>query len=180
MIITSDDIDGILVLKAELAKQFEIKDLVPLKYLLGIEVAYSHRGYLLSQSKYVTNTLERARFTNNKIVDTPIEVNAKYFSFDGAPLSYPILYCTIVGAWYILLLLILIMLMLCKLLVNVLFLPLKFIGQSFFVFRGILEIQSFLVFYFHLSLLWSYVRTLMLIMAVSQLIANLLLVFLSF
>ena len=86
MIIIGDDVDGILVLKAELAKQLEMKDLGPLRYFLGIEVAYSPRGYLLSQSKYVVVILECARLTNSKTVDTLIEVNANYSSFDGVPL----------------------------------------------------------------------------------------------
>jgi len=48
MIITSDNIDGISVLKTELARRFEMKDLGYLRYFLGIEIAYSPRGYLLS------------------------------------------------------------------------------------------------------------------------------------
>jgi len=98
MIINGDDIDDISLLKTELARQFEMKDLDSLRYFLGIEVAYSHRGYLLSQSKYVADILERARLTDNKTINTLIEVNTRYSSSDGLPLTYPTLYCTIVGS----------------------------------------------------------------------------------
>ena len=98
MIINGDDIDDISLLKTELDRQFEMKDLDSLWYFLGIKVAYSLRGYLLSQSKYVANIIERARLTDNKTVDTPIEVNARYSSSDGLPLTDPPLYRTIVGS----------------------------------------------------------------------------------
>jgi hypothetical protein len=98
MIITGDDIDDILVLKTELTRRFEMKDLGYLQYFLGIEVVYSPRGYLLSQSKYVADILERARLTDNKTIDTLIEVNTRYSSSDGLPLIDPTLYRTIVGS----------------------------------------------------------------------------------
>jgi hypothetical protein len=96
MIITGEDIDGILVLKTDLVRQSEIKDLGYLRYFLGIEVTSSPRGYLLFQSKYVIDIFERARLTDKKTVDTPIEVNARYSSYDGLPLTDPTLYRTIV------------------------------------------------------------------------------------
>jgi hypothetical protein len=98
MIITSDDIDGISVLKTELARQFEMKDLGSLRYFLGIEVVYSPRGYLLSRSKYVANILERTRLTNKKTINIFIEVNTRYSSSNGLLLPNPTLYRTIVGS----------------------------------------------------------------------------------
>jgi len=73
-----------------------MKDLGSLRYFLGIEIAYSPRGYLLSQLKYVADILERARLTDNKIVNTLIEVNAKYSSSDGLLVTDPTLNRTIV------------------------------------------------------------------------------------
>ena len=64
MIITGDDDDGITYLKLQLAKKFEMKDLGTLRYFLGIDVAYSPRGYLLSQSKYIDTILAQARLSD--------------------------------------------------------------------------------------------------------------------
>jgi len=128
MIITGDDIDGILFLKIELARQFKMKDFSYLRYFLGIEIAYSPRGYLLSQSKYVAYILERARLTDNKILNTPIEVNIRYSSYNDLSLSDPSYTVLLLGAWYILLLLVQILHMLFILLVSLLLFLLLFIG----------------------------------------------------
>ncbi|XP_047326371.1 uncharacterized mitochondrial protein AtMg00810-like [Impatiens glandulifera] len=98
MIITSDDIDGIGLLKSELARSFVMKDLGMLHYFLGIEVGLSPKGYILSQSKYIGDIFDRSRLTDNKIVDTPIENNARYSLTDGSSLPDPALYRTIVGS----------------------------------------------------------------------------------
>ncbi|KAJ9548438.1 hypothetical protein OSB04_020981 [Centaurea solstitialis] len=98
MIITGDDHDGIESLKQELAHRFAMKDLGTLRYFLGIEVAQSKKGYLLSQTKYISDLFERARLSDKKTVDTPLETNVHYTPTDGVPLSDPSLYRTIVGS----------------------------------------------------------------------------------
>ena len=47
MIITSDDIDGIVVLKSNLASSFETNDLGTLWYFLGIKVNFSPKGFTI-------------------------------------------------------------------------------------------------------------------------------------
>ena len=97
MIITDDDVDGIPMLKSDLASCFEMKDLGSLLYFLGIEVASSPRGHLLLQFKNIVDILDRAHLTDTKTVETLPDVNVQYSSSDGNPLSDPTLYRTIIG-----------------------------------------------------------------------------------
>jgi len=53
MLITGDDIEHISHVKKQLGEQFQMSDLDPLSYFLGIEVLHSAKGYYLSQSKYI-------------------------------------------------------------------------------------------------------------------------------
>ena len=49
IVITGDDTLEITRLKENLSKEFEVKDLGQLRYFLGIEIARSPRGIVLSQ-----------------------------------------------------------------------------------------------------------------------------------
>ena len=53
IIITSSDQDGIRKLKQHIFSHFQTKDLGKLKYFLGIEIAQSNFGVVMSQRKYV-------------------------------------------------------------------------------------------------------------------------------
>ena len=60
MIITGDDMQGVQDLKHFLGRQFEMKDLGPLNYFLGLEVSSSADGYYLTQAKYTSDMISRA------------------------------------------------------------------------------------------------------------------------
>ncbi|KAJ9547057.1 hypothetical protein OSB04_019600 [Centaurea solstitialis] len=77
IIVTGNDKAEKEALKQRLAKEFEIKDLGKLKYLLGIEVARSKQGIFISQQKYVTDLLKDTGMTTSKPIGTPIEQNHK-------------------------------------------------------------------------------------------------------
>ena len=75
-IITGDDLSGIQELKDFLSQQFEMKDLGYLSYFLGLEITHFTYGLYITQTKYASKLLSRAGLTDNKTVDTPVELNA--------------------------------------------------------------------------------------------------------
>nr|XP_019707767.1 uncharacterized protein LOC109506158 [Elaeis guineensis] len=97
MVIIGEDSEGILKLKASLHSKFEMKDLGSLDYFLGLEVTTQSSGLILSQIKYASNLITRARLTNDKTAATPLEVNVKLGINDGKPLNNPTLYRKLVG-----------------------------------------------------------------------------------
>ena len=98
MIIIGDDMQGIQDLKHFLGHQFEMKDLDPLNYFLGLGVSSSVDGYYLTQANYTSDLISRASITDSKIVDTPIEYNCRLNSHDGKSLSDATLYRQLVGS----------------------------------------------------------------------------------
>ena len=73
IILTGDDSEEILSLKRLLATEFEIKDLGTLRYFLGMEVARSKEGIVISQRKYILDLLSETGLLGCKPADTPMD-----------------------------------------------------------------------------------------------------------
>ncbi|XP_020216524.1 uncharacterized protein LOC109800193 [Cajanus cajan] len=97
IVITGDDQEGIKALKQHLFKHFQTKDLGPLRYFLGIEVAQSKSGIAISQRKYALDILEETGLTDCKPVDTPMDPNVKLMPNQGEPYPDPGRYRRLVG-----------------------------------------------------------------------------------
>jgi hypothetical protein len=83
IIITGDDKVEISRLKDSLRKEFEVKDLDQLKYFLGIEIARSPKGIVLSQRKYVLELLSDIGMLRCRVASTPIDQNHKLCAESG-------------------------------------------------------------------------------------------------
>ena len=69
IIITSDDSLELERLKKALTREFEIKDLGPLRYFLGKEFARSKKGIFISQRKYILDLLNKTGCRGTKLRD---------------------------------------------------------------------------------------------------------------
>ena len=87
MIITGNNTVGIRDLQKFLSQHFEMKDLGTLSYFLDLEVTSSSDGYCLSQTKYASDLLSKAGFTDIKIVSTLLKLNVKLNATDSESLS---------------------------------------------------------------------------------------------
>lgn len=98
IVVTGKDPSSIKNLKDFLSSQFNIKDLGPLNYFLGIETTYSGSAIHLSQSRYIQNLLLKAKMDDAKPCAIPIAAGVQLSQQDGDPFSDPHLYRSIVGA----------------------------------------------------------------------------------
>ena len=97
IIITSSDQDGIRKLKQHLFSHIQTKDLGKLKYFLGIEIAQSNSGVVMSQRKYVLDILKETGMLDCKPVGTPMDPNVKLEPGQGEPLQDQGRYRRLVG-----------------------------------------------------------------------------------
>jgi len=71
--IIGNDTVRIYQLKEHLCNHFRIKDLGSLKYFLGIKVAKSKEGVVISQRKYALNILKETGMFYGKPMDCPMD-----------------------------------------------------------------------------------------------------------
>src|SRR5438128_308180 len=77
IVITGDDVEEIKWLKKRPGDTFEVKDIGQLRYFLGIEIARSSKGIVLSQRKYVLNLLTETGMLGCRFIASPIDRNHK-------------------------------------------------------------------------------------------------------
>jgi Reverse transcriptase (RNA-dependent DNA polymerase) len=75
IVLTDNDTGEMKRIKGSLATEFEMKDLGPLRYFLGIEVANAPNGVFLSQQKYILELLHETGMLGCRPANTPIDPN---------------------------------------------------------------------------------------------------------
>ncbi|XP_061375946.1 uncharacterized mitochondrial protein AtMg00810-like [Gastrolobium bilobum] len=97
ILIASNNISEVQLLTNILDNKFKLKNLGPVKYFLGLEVARSSKGITICQHQYALHILQDAGLTGCKPKSTPMEVNLKLSSQDGDLLSDPTPYRRLIG-----------------------------------------------------------------------------------
>lgn len=75
IVITWNDATKIVQLKQHLGKRFQTKDLGCLKFFVGIEVAQSKEGIVISQRKYALDVLKETWMMDCRPVNSPMDLN---------------------------------------------------------------------------------------------------------
>jgi hypothetical protein len=97
IVLASNNDDAITQLIVFLNTQFKLKDLGPLKFFLGLEIARTSKGISLSQRKYTLEILEDSGLLADKPSKFPMETNLKLSRSSGELLPDPTSYRRLVG-----------------------------------------------------------------------------------
>jgi hypothetical protein len=84
--------------KKKLVAEFEMKDLGPMNYLLGLEVWQSPDEIFLSQGKYVVEILKRFDMMDSRNMSTPMERNMKLLDDTSLEIVDDTLYRQMIGS----------------------------------------------------------------------------------
>jgi histone deacetylase 1/2 len=87
IIVASSSQEATDALLSDLKKDFALKDLGDLHYVLGMEVKKVQSGIVLTQDKYATNLLRRVNMLSCKPVSTPLSTSEKLSAHEGVPLG---------------------------------------------------------------------------------------------
>ena len=86
ILIAGKDVSGIIWIKTELGRLFQMGDLLEVKTFLGMEIkrGFRKRTIEISQSVYVEKVLHRFGMADSKPVGTPLDPNVRWTSLkDG-------------------------------------------------------------------------------------------------
>lgn len=97
IVLASNDPEAISQLTNFLNNQFRLKDLSPLKFFLGIEIARSAKGISICQRKYALEILNYCGLLAAKPTKFPMDSNLKLSQSDGELLDDPAVYRRLVG-----------------------------------------------------------------------------------
>jgi hypothetical protein len=97
MIITGNNDAAIQDLKHFLSTRFKIKDLDPLKYFLGVEIARSKSGISFCQRKYTLDILEDTGMLGAEPQKIPMDATVALMPIGSDPLKDPTSYRRLFG-----------------------------------------------------------------------------------
>lgn len=89
--------DMLIEFEEVMMKTFEMYDLGPMRYFLGLEMKQSMGSIFVSQSKYAENLLHKAGILNCITVTNPMNSNEKLHSHDNSGEEKALRYRKLVG-----------------------------------------------------------------------------------
>ncbi|KAM6557137.1 hypothetical protein CsatB_004156 [Cannabis sativa] len=98
ILITGSNSTEISTLIAQLNSKFALKDLGDINYFLGIQVTATANGLHLSQTKYITDILCKAKLECANSLPTPMTGGEKLSCIGSDPVKNPQQYRSLVGA----------------------------------------------------------------------------------
>lgn len=97
IVVTGNNQPLISHLKSHLLRVFSIKDLGRLSYFVGLELAYSTRGIIVTQQKFSKELIMDADISILTPCVTLLPLNHKIYSYNSLLFSNPTLYRIIVS-----------------------------------------------------------------------------------